>query len=104
MPRLKPFDTSAFFDDDEVIAECLTAALEDSNPDVFLTAIGQVAKQGAHARCEAPIRHGAEGASEPRRESIGYCGLTTASGARVNDSLPGSSVNAGGAHAGRWAA
>ena len=44
MPKLKPFDTSAFLDDDEVIAEYLTAALEDPNPDVFLTAIGQVAK------------------------------------------------------------
>lgn len=44
MPRLKPFDTSAFLDDDEVVAEYLTAALEDSNPDVFLGAVGQVAK------------------------------------------------------------
>ncbi len=44
MPRLKPFDTSAFLDDDEVIAEYLTAALEDVNPDVFLAAVGQVAK------------------------------------------------------------
>ena len=45
MPRkLKPFDTSAFLDNDKVIAEYLTAALEDPNPDVFLTAIGQVAK------------------------------------------------------------
>ncbi len=44
MPKSKPFDTSAFLDDDEVIAEYLTAALEDPNPDVFLTAIGQVAK------------------------------------------------------------
>ena len=44
MPKLKPFDTSAFLDDDEVVAEHLTAALEDSNPDVFLSAVGQVAK------------------------------------------------------------
>ena len=44
MPKVKPFDTSAFLDDDEVIAEYLSAALEDSNPDVFLAAIGQVAK------------------------------------------------------------
>jgi probable addiction module antidote protein len=42
--RFKPFDTSAFLDDDEVIAEYLTAALEDRDPDVFLTAISQVAK------------------------------------------------------------
>ena len=44
MPKLKPFDTSAFLDDDEVVAGYLTAALEDSNPDVFLSAVGQVAK------------------------------------------------------------
>ena len=41
---MKPFDTSAFLDDDEVVAEYLTAALEDANPDVFLVAVGQVAK------------------------------------------------------------
>ena len=44
MPKLKPFDTSAFLDDDEVVAEYLAAALEDANPDVFLVAVGQVAK------------------------------------------------------------
>jgi probable addiction module antidote protein len=44
MPKLKPFDTSAFLDDDEVVAEYLAAALEDVNPDVFLAAVGQVAK------------------------------------------------------------
>lgn len=56
MPKSKPFDTSAFLDDDEVIAEYLTAALEDPNPDVFLTAIGQVAK----ARGMGAIAEGAE--------------------------------------------
>ncbi len=44
MTRLKPFDSSEFLTDDETIAEYLTAALEDPNPDVFLTAVGQVAK------------------------------------------------------------
>ena len=44
MPKLKPFDVSAFLDDDEVVAEYLAAALEDVNPDVFLAAVGQVAK------------------------------------------------------------
>jgi probable addiction module antidote protein len=42
--RTRSFDTSDFLDDDEIIAEYLTAALEESDPDVFLTAIGQVAK------------------------------------------------------------
>ena len=44
MVKLKEFDASAFLDDDEVVAEYLTAALEDSNPDVFLAAVGNVAK------------------------------------------------------------
>ena len=44
MVRVSDFDPSAFLDNDEVIAEYLTAALEDGNPDVFLAAIGNVAK------------------------------------------------------------
>ena len=52
MPKssTRSFDTSDFLDDDEVIAEYLTAALEESDPDVFLTAIGQVAKARGMAR------------------------------------------------------
>jgi probable addiction module antidote protein len=52
MPKLRTrsFDTSDFLDDDEIIAEYLTAALEESDPDVFLTAIGQVAKARGMAR------------------------------------------------------
>jgi probable addiction module antidote protein len=42
--KLREFDPSAYLDNDEVIAEYLTAALEDGNPDVFLAAIGNVAK------------------------------------------------------------
>lgn len=54
MPKLKPFDTSAFLDDDEVVAEYLTAALEDANPDVFLAAVSQVAKaRGMRAVAES---------------------------------------------------
>jgi probable addiction module antidote protein len=48
--RTRSFDTSDFLDDDEIIAEYLTAALEESDPDVFLTAIGQVAKARGMAR------------------------------------------------------
>jgi probable addiction module antidote protein len=44
MPNLKPFDPSEFLVNDEVIAEYLTAAVEDSNPDVFLSAIRHAAK------------------------------------------------------------
>jgi probable addiction module antidote protein len=42
--KFSEFDTSAYLDNEEVIAEYLTAALEDANPEVFLAAIGHVAK------------------------------------------------------------
>jgi probable addiction module antidote protein len=44
MPKIKPFDASEYLDDEEVVAEYLTAALEDPNPEVFLAAVGHVAK------------------------------------------------------------
>jgi probable addiction module antidote protein len=40
----KAFDTAAYLDNDAVVAEYLTAAAEDSNPDVFVAALGDVAK------------------------------------------------------------
>jgi probable addiction module antidote protein len=42
--KFAPFDVSEHLDDEEVIAEYLTAALEDPNPDVFLVAVANVAK------------------------------------------------------------
>ncbi|HEX2829364.1 MAG TPA: addiction module antidote protein [Burkholderiales bacterium] len=42
--KVTEFDASAYLDNDEVIAEYLSAALEDENPDVFLAALGHVAK------------------------------------------------------------
>lgn len=44
MVRVTPFDASEYLDNEEIIAAYLTAALEDENPDVFLTAVGSVAK------------------------------------------------------------
>jgi probable addiction module antidote protein len=38
------FDAAAYLGNDEVIAEYLTAAAEDPNPEVFLAALGDVAK------------------------------------------------------------
>ncbi|MFZ0287292.1 MAG: addiction module antidote protein [Terriglobales bacterium] len=40
----KAFDAAAYLDDDAVIAEYLSAAAEDPNPDVFVAALGDVAK------------------------------------------------------------
>jgi len=39
-----PFDVANYLDSDTVIAEYLTAAAEDPNPEVFLAALGEVAK------------------------------------------------------------
>jgi probable addiction module antidote protein len=44
MAKYAPFDATDYLDDEETIAEYLTAALDDPNPDVFLTAIRDVAR------------------------------------------------------------
>ncbi len=44
MENFSEFDAVDYLDSEEMIAEYLTAALEDENPDVFLTAIGDVAR------------------------------------------------------------
>lgn len=38
------FDIADYLDNEDVVAEYLTAAIEDENPDVFLAAIGDLAK------------------------------------------------------------
>ena len=45
-----PFDPATYLDSDEIIAEYLTAAAEDPNPDVFIAALGDVARD----RCGCP--------------------------------------------------
>jgi probable addiction module antidote protein len=50
-----PFDVAAYLDNNAVIAEYLTATVEDPNPDVFIAALGDVAK----ARGMAQIAKGA---------------------------------------------
>ena len=42
--ELAPFDASDYLDNEETIAEYLAAALENSDPDVFLAAVRDVAK------------------------------------------------------------
>ena len=44
MRTLKPFDAADYLGDDATIAELLTVALKDENPDVFLAALAAVAK------------------------------------------------------------
>jgi len=44
MTRFAPFDAADYLDDEETIAEYITTALEDPNPDVFLAAVRDVAR------------------------------------------------------------
>ncbi len=44
MSDFQKFDTSEFLDSEEMIAEYLAATLEEENPDVFIAALGDVAK------------------------------------------------------------
>ncbi len=44
MTTLAKFDAADYLDNEAVIAEYLTAALEDPNPEVFLAAVADVAK------------------------------------------------------------
>jgi probable addiction module antidote protein len=44
MSGLKKFDAADYLESEEMIAEYLSAALEDENPDVFLAAVSDVAK------------------------------------------------------------
>ena len=44
MTKFAAFDAADYLDSEETIAEYISAALEDSNPDVFLTAVRDVAR------------------------------------------------------------
>ncbi|MET3409032.1 addiction module antidote protein [Methylobacterium sp. 1030] len=42
--RFTPFDASEFLDSEEAIAEYVAAALDDPDPELFIAALGDVAK------------------------------------------------------------
>lgn len=44
MAKFRPFDAADYLDDEETIAEYITAALDDPNPDVLLAAVRDVAR------------------------------------------------------------
>lgn len=44
MRKFSRFDAADYLDDEETIAEYITAALEDPNPEVFLVAVRDVAR------------------------------------------------------------
>ncbi len=71
------FNVADYLDNDEVIAEYLTAAAEDENPDVFLSALAEVAKARGMSQVAAAAGLGRESlykalapGSHPRFETI----------------------------------
>ena len=73
----KPFDRAAYLDNDEVIAEYLSAAAEEPNPEVFLSALGDVATARGMAQIAKDAGLGRESlyktlsaGSHPRFETI----------------------------------
>ncbi len=50
MTNIKAFDAASYLDSEEAISEYLNAALEDQNPDVFLVAVGDVARARGMAK------------------------------------------------------
>ena len=77
LPGLAPFDASDYLDNEEVIAEYLTIALEDSDPEAFLTAVRDVAKARGIASIAAKSGLGRESlyktlrpGAQPRFETV----------------------------------
>ncbi|MBI5569445.1 MAG: putative addiction module antidote protein [Desulfomonile tiedjei] len=44
MAKISPFDIADYLDNEEVISEYLSTALEDPDPDIFLMAVRNVAR------------------------------------------------------------
>jgi probable addiction module antidote protein len=75
--KFAPFDVADYLDNDEVIAEYLSAAAEDENPDVLLRALSDVAKARGMSQVAAAAGLGRESlykalapGSHPRFETI----------------------------------
>jgi probable addiction module antidote protein len=60
MKSYTTFDAADYLKDEEVIAEYLTAALEDPNPEVFLLAVRDVARARGMAELASNIGVGRE--------------------------------------------
>lgn len=77
MKTYAPFDVADYLDNDDLIAEYLSAAADDPNPDVFLAAIGDVAKARGMAQIAEDTGLGRESlykalsaGSHPRYETV----------------------------------
>ncbi len=77
MTSYAPFEVADCLDSEEMIAEYLSAAAEDDNPDVFLVALGDVAKARGMAQIAKASGLGRESlykalsaGAHPRHETI----------------------------------
>ena len=77
MSSFAPFDASAYLDNDELMAEYLSACLDDPNPDVFLSALSEVAKAKGMAEIARSAGLGRESlykalapGAQPRHETV----------------------------------
>lgn len=77
MSKVGPFDSADYLENDEEMAEYLAACLEDPNPDVFLSALGDVAKARGMAEIARASGLGRESlykalapGAHPRHETI----------------------------------
>lgn len=75
--KLSTFDAADYLDNEEVIAEYLSTAMEDENPDVLLLALLDVAKAQGMARVAREAKLGRESlyktltaGAKPRFETI----------------------------------
>ncbi len=75
--KISTFDAAQYLDSEEMMAEYLSAAMQDPNPDVFLTALADVARARGIARLaketglgrESPYKTLSPG-SKPRFDTI----------------------------------
>ena len=90
---LAPFDASDYLDNEETIAEYLTAALENPDPDAFLIAVRDVAKARGIAKVAADAGLGRESlykalrpGAQPRFDTVRR--LLEALGVRLDGTPP----------------
>ncbi len=90
---LAPFDASDYLDNEETIAEYLTAALENPDPDAFLVAVRDVAKARGITKVAADAGLGRESlykalkpGAQPRFDTVRR--LLEALGVRLDVTAP----------------
>ena len=94
MSKFAPFDPVDYLDSEETIAEYLTVAANDPNPDIFLAAIANVAKARGMSKLANDSGMGRESlykalrpGAKPRYETVAR--IVSALGAKITFSANG---------------